>query len=110
MRACGALLEILKNPLDFGIGCSLHVEIDGGVDLETALVDAFFAKPRDELAPDVLLEEAAVRFLVAQRIGQRHFRVTRLVELIAIDGARVEHRLQDTVRGEMARSIFAVGA
>ena len=41
-----ARIEILQHPLHFGIGRSLHVEVDGRVDLESTLVHAIGAKPR----------------------------------------------------------------
>ena len=73
-----ALVEHAERALHFVVGGALHVEVDRRVDLEPALVHALFAEARDQLVPHGLLEVAAVRLVLPERVVQGDLGALRL--------------------------------
>ena len=68
-RGLAALFEFVERPRHGGLGRLLHLDVDGRVDAQPALVDALAAEALDELEPHLLLEVAAERLVAAQRVA-----------------------------------------
>ena len=89
-----AFLERFEHLLHIGIGGALHVDVNGGVDLQPALVDSLFAETGNKLTPHVFLEESAIRLFLAERIVQDDLARLCLFQLGIVDDAHLVHLTQ----------------
>jgi hypothetical protein len=90
-----SISEIAAGHLRFG--GLLHVEIEGRVHLQAALVDAVPPEALHELLAHLFLEVLAVGLFRAQRVGEARLAAQRLLVGRRVDRVVVAHRLEHDV-------------